>query len=142
MKNSDMKECPICPANEPLTEAHLTWKCRALDEIRDQWGISQWLNSNVVDGDDVNASLRLFLGDDGAIGPSIRKRGHSLIKMRQTLFTKAKQLNEIQVQQVKDITLWQRVHGEERRFKAKEKEPTEVFGQGHSIWDSWSTVVQ
>ena len=140
--NGTLKECPICPANEPLTEAHLTLKCSALDEVREQLGISQWLSSNEVDGNDVNDSLRLFLGDDGAIGPTIRKRGHSLIKMRQALFARTKQLKEIEDQQVNDIILWQRANDEIRRFKAKEKEPMEVFGQDHSVWDSWSSIVQ
>ena len=62
--------------------------------------------------------------------------------MRQTLFAKTKQLKEIQDQQVNDIILWQRAHDEIRRFKAKEKEPMEVFGQDHSVWDSWSSIVQ
>ena len=104
--NGTLKECPICPANVPLSEAHLALKCSALDEVREQLGISQWLRSNEEGENDVNDSLRLFLGDDGAIGPTIRKRGHSLIKMRQSLFSRTKELIAIQDQELHDIDLW------------------------------------
>ena len=79
-ENYGIRKCPICSAHEPLTEVHLTLKCRALAAIREKCGINQWYNSNNGTAKDDNESLRLFLGDDGAIGPTIRQRGHSLMR--------------------------------------------------------------
>jgi hypothetical protein len=84
---------------------------------------------------DEDDKLRAYLGDDGSIGSVILDRGKALIKMREEHFKKIQELQTIQDQELNDFDLWQ-------RSILDPNAPTHVYGQNHTIWDSWDTITQ
>ena len=87
-EGSLIKKCPFCPANIPMTEAHVVMSCRALDKMREECGITNWCTKNELTNLIDDGKLKQYLGDDCAVSFVLKKRGKSLIKMRDEFLSK------------------------------------------------------
>jgi hypothetical protein len=91
-----IRKCPHCHENATLTEAHMVMTCKALEGLRHECGINKWCVENKMESSNEDEKLRLYLGDDGAVGYAILDRGKTLIKMRDEFFNNEKRLFDIQ----------------------------------------------
>ena len=108
--------------------------CKALTELRQDCGIINWCLKNDLNNKTDDEKLRLYLGEDGIIGCFLKERGKNLIKMRD------KYLSEVEERYKR---IWDSLNEIDLRQRANYdlNEPPVKYGQGHSIWDSWSSIV-
>ena len=126
--------CSLCQANTPMTEAHVIMSCEALAEMRKYGGITNWCTKNDLSNHTNDEKLRQYLGDDGAVGFVLKKRGKFLIEMRNKFLSKVQEKYEKDMSMLNELDLWQRAN-----FDLNS--PTAVYGQEHTIWDSWNTIM-
>ena len=138
LKNRDSSgliKCTLCPsANVELTEAHVIMSCRALTELRQDCGILNWCLKNDLNGKSDDEKLRLYLGEDGIIGCLLKERGKKLLKMRDKYLSEVEERYKSIWKSLNEIDLRQRANYDLNA-------PAVLYGQEHSIWDSWSSII-
>ena len=117
-----------------MTEAHGIMSCTALTELREECDIINWCQENNLMDVKEDEKLRLYLGDDGTIGPMLKQRGKALIRMRDKFKSKVQEQFDMVMNSLNNIDLRLRAN-----YDLNAPNPT--YGQEHSIWDAWSNII-
>ena len=131
---SVLLKCTLCHIDADLTEAHVIMSCKAITEEREKCGLSHWCQRNNLTNETEDKKLKLYLGDDGIIGPCLRERGKVLLRLRELFLSKVQEQFDKVMDSLNKIDL---------RLRANYdlKAPNPIYGQDHSIWTTWSTII-